>query len=1057
MNFTKSITLFATALLLSASVSAAVKKQTTPFWLDPNVNRVNVLASHADFFGYTNMAQAQKMQKDASGRFMSLEGFWKFQWVKDHNQAPADFFKEGYDDSQWTNFPVPGLFEINGFGDPIYKNVGYAWNTQFKHNPPFVEEKNNYTGSYRREFDIPATWKGQRTFLHVGSATSNLQVWVNGKWVGYSEDSKVQAEFELTKFLVPGKKNLIAFQVMRWCDGSYLEDQDFWRLTGIAREVYLYATPQSRISDIFVNADLTKNFKDGKLSVKVATQNAAGNTLRIELKNKDGKSILSQSGKVGSKGNLDMTFNIADPQKWTAETPNLYTLFISLLDSKGTVKQIVPQRIGFRHVEIHDGTLWVNGKAIFIKGVNRHEMDPDGGYVVSVKEMIHDIQIMKRMNVNAVRTCHYPDDPRWYDLCDEYGIYLCAEANLESHGMGYEDKTLARNEQYTKAHLERNIHNIEINKNHASIIIWSMGNEAGMGPNFEKVFNYIKAYDPSRPIMYERACSPDKFHNPAEPFEIKYSQIYDPMYKSYEKCEDFVKNNTTHPLIQCEYAHAMGNSDGGFKEYWDMYRKYWPRMQGGFIWDFVDQGLRGISKKTGREIFTFGGDYGRYPATDNNFNCNGLIRPDRIYNPESYEVQYIHQDLWTTPVDLQKGVVKIFSEKFFKTVDDVVLCWQLLADGKQVAAGQNDNISIEPHATKEYQLQGYDIPASAKGKELLLNIQYKLKEAEPLMDKGQTVAYQQLEVQPYTFPTSAQIAARSDGSQKVTKDEQLACLTLSAGSLSVTFNKATGWIDYIDREGQAMFEKGFSLMPDFWRAPTDNDFGAKFQQKFRAWLNPVMTLTSITDQQEGNNWKVIALYDIPSTESKLQMTYTITPAGELLVNEKLSVNADAKDKPYLPRFGMQFVMPKDFAQISYYGRGPWENYWDRKSAATLGIYNQKVKDQYFEYVRAQESGQKCDVRWLKVKGMNDRGLEIYGTEPLEISALNYLPSDIDAGIDKNKTQFHSGDLTPREFTVVHIDKHQMGLGGINSWGTWPRPEYMLPYADYEYSFAIKAL
>ena len=1044
-----------TFLLATAVCGATVKKQTTPYWLDPNVNRVNVEGCRASYFEYESKELAQKMQKEASSRFMSLDGYWKFLWVKDHNQAPADFWKEGYDDSEWKNFPVPGIFEINGYGDATYKNVGYAWATQFKSNPPFVEEKNNYTGSYRKEIEVPATWKGNKIFLHVGSATSNLQVWVNGKWVGYSEDSKAEAEFDVTKFMTPGKKNLIAMQVMRWCDGSYLEDQDFWKLSGIARQTYLYATPVSRISDIFVNADLTNDFKDGKLFVKAQLQNAAGTTLRFELKDKDGKTVMSQNGKPNGNGKTEMKADIKNPLKWTAETPNLYTFYATLTYGKDEVLEVVPIHVGFRHVEIHDGTLWVNGKAIFVKGVDRHEMDPDGGYVVGLSRMEQDIKIMKQLNINAVRTCHYIDDPRWYDLCDQYGIYLCAEANLESHGMGYGDATLAKDPQYAKAHLERNIHNIELNKNHPSIIIWSMGNEAGMGPNFEKVFNHIKAFDPSRPIMYERACfSTNKFSDDGK-FEIKYSEIFCPMYYPYDKCVQFVETNKTHPLIQCEYSHAMGNSSGGFKEYWDMYRKYWPRMQGGFIWDYVDQGLRSVSKKTGREIFTFGGDYGRYPATDNNFNCNGLLRPDRTLNPESYEVGYYYQNIWTTPVDLQKGTVKVFNENFFKTLDDVVLEWQLLADGKEVASGKVDGISVAPHETKEYTLAGYSIPAEVKDKELLLNVAYKLKAAEPLMDQGQTVAYQQMEVQAYRFPTVEQILAKTAGEEQIVKTEQLACLNLTVGKMSVTFNKQTGWLDYLDHSGMALLEPGYSIKPDFWRAPTDNDYGAKFQNKFGAWKNPEMKLTSFSNVQDGKNWKVVADYDIPATESKLRMTYTLTQAGELLVNEKLTVSPSAKDKPYLPRFGMQIVMPRNFNAFSYYGRGPWENYWDRKGGAELGVYNQKVADQYWEYVRAQESGQKCDVRWWTMKGMGDETLQVYGPEALECSALNYLPSDLDAGVDKNLVQFHSGDLTPRNFTVLHVDKHQMGLGGINSWGAWPRPEYMLPYADYEYSFVLR--
>lgn len=1061
--------LVVTILLLVSSSFA--RKQVKPFWLDPSVNRVNCEVSRSSFFAYENDILAQKMMKENSTRFMSLEGFWKFYWVKDHNNAPKDFFKLNYDDSKWTNFSVPGLFEINGYGDRIYKNVGYAWYNQFKSNPPYVEEKNNYTGSYRKEMIIPAEWKGDDVFLHVGSATSNLNVWVNGKWVGYSEDSKTESEFNLTKYLVPGKKNLIAMQVMRWCDGTYLEDQDFWRFSGIAREVYLYATPRAHVKDIRITPDLVKNYTDATLNVKVYTEKAVGNSIKMVLKDAQGKIVFNEAVKVPTNGQVDKTFNILNPLKWTAETPNLYKLYVSLFDIKDNVKEVIPQNVGFRKVEIKGGSLLVNGKAILIKGVDRHEMDPQGGYIVSVKRMIQDIQIMKKMHINAVRTCHYLDDPRWYDLCDQYGLYLTAEANLESHGMGYGEETLAQNVSFQKAHLERNAHNVMINKNHPSIIVWSLGNEAGMGVNFQKCYNYVKSYDSSRPVQYERACSPDYTCKDKAAFKIQYSDIFCPMYYSYGESEKFANTDSIHPFIQCEYAHAMGNSEGGFKEYWDMIRKYYPRMQGGYIWDFVDQGLLDANKKTGNPIFTYGGDYGRYPATDNNFNCNGLIRPDREPNPHAYEVAYFYKDIWTTPIDLQKGIMKVFNESFFRNMSNVRLYWELLANGKKICGGITDDVNVEPQNSKEFQLTGYSVPADAKDKELMLVVKYKLKNPEPLLEAGETVAYQEFTVQSYKFQTLQNVTKQDSigrvpllkkesevlAMPGVSKEEQLVSVSFMAGKLSVTFNKKTGWIDYLDNRGEAMFEKGFSLKPNFWRAPTDNDYGAKFPQKFRAWLNPEMDLKSFTWQPDGKNVIVVANYEMSTTDSKLQMTYIITAKGELVVNQKLLVNSEAKEKPYLPRFGMQLVMPETFGKISYYGRGPMENYWDRKACSLLGIYNQEVKDQYWGYVRPQESGNKTDIRWWKVLGLNDEGLEFYGFAPLECSALNYLPEDLDGGINKNDHQFHSGDLEARNFTVVNISEHQMGLGCINSWGEWPLPEYMLPYANYDFSFVIKPL
>ena len=544
--------------------------QKTPVWKDPNVNQQNREPRRAHFFAFENEEKA-KGDKAQSERFLSMEGKWKFNFVKNHEDAPQGFYALKYDDSKWVDFPVPGLFEIEGYGDKIYKNMGYAWCTTFKNDPPYIGETNNYTGSYRRTFDLPANWKGQEVYFYVGSATSNLSLWVNGKYVGYSEDSKVAAEFNITKYLKPGK-NLIAMQIMRWCDGSYLEDQDFWRFTGIAREVYLYATPKVHIKDITIGQDYVAG--NGVLNVDVKLAGKA----TVEAK------LFDAEGKLVAEG---LNATVANAKAWTAETPNLYTLFIYLKNGNKTL-EVVKKNVGFRHIEIKGGQLLVNGQPILIKGADRHELDPDGGYIVCVDRMIQDIKIMKYLNINAVRTCHYPDDPRWYDLCDEYGLYLTAESNLESHGMGYREHTLAKNPLFEKAHIERQEGNMITYKNHPSIIVWSLGNEAGYGPNFEKAYDWVKAYDKTRPCQYERAELEGK------------TDIFCPMYMGYEDSENYSKGSAANykgttvdggkdvkPLIQCEYAHAMGNSMGGFKEYWDLIRKY-PVYQGGYIWDFVD-------------------------------------------------------------------------------------------------------------------------------------------------------------------------------------------------------------------------------------------------------------------------------------------------------------------------------------------------------------------------------------------------------------------------------------------------------------------------------------
>ena len=774
------------------AVLSAEAQKDKPWWLDPEVNEVNTMAPRAAFFAYETENLAKADQKARSERYLSLEGKWKFNFSKDHDKAPRDFYSLKYDDSQWTDFPVPGILELNGYGDAIYSNNGYPWRTQFRPEPPFVEERNNYTGSYRKMVTVPADWKGERIYLHVGSATSNLMVWVNGKFVGYSEDSKVSAEFDLTKYLTPGKENLIAMQVMCWCDGSYLEDQDFWRFTGIAREVYLYARPQAHIADLFITPDLVNNYQDGTLEVKLNAVGAKGETVMFSLKDKEGKEVAAQTAKVGGNGEVKVNFDIKNPLKWTAETPNLYTLYTTLMDGK-QVAEVVPQRVGFRKVEIKNAQVLVNGQPVLFKGANRHELDPVTGYVVSMDRMLEDIRVMKELNINAVRTCHYPNDPRWYELCDIYGIYMVAEANIESHGMGYGDKTLAKEPTYEKAHLERNESNIKIYKNHPSIIFWSVGNEAGYGPNFEKAYDLVKAYDPSRPCQYEQAGQNGK------------TDIFCPMYYDYGGCDKYSQGDNPRPLIQCEYAHAMGNSMGGFKEYWDMVRKY-PKYQGGFIWDFVDQGLR-VKNKQGKTIYAYGGDFGRYPTSDHNFNCNGIINPDRKPNPHANEVRYYYQNIWSTAKDLKVGEVEVYNENFFKSLDDVELQWTLESEGKVLANGRNA-LDIPAQQKRVVKLDGYSLPADVKG-EVVLNLDFVLKKAEPMLDAGYAVAREQFVVNPYTFPTMESVLAVTSGkydTRKVEKEEKVAWVTLSAGNTSVTFNHWNGWIDYLDVDGKPMLE-----------------------------------------------------------------------------------------------------------------------------------------------------------------------------------------------------------------------------------------------------------
>lgn len=1023
--------------LAMLSMSSGALAQSESRWQNVNTNHQNREPRRANFFAFENLEKAQSFDKKKSANYLSMEGMWKFNFVKDHNKRPANFFALKYDDSQWKDFPVPGLFELNGYGDATYKNIGYAWATQFDPNPPYISELNNYTGSYRRTFELPKNWKGKDVYFHVGSATSNLTLWVNGKYVGYSEDSKVAAEFNISKYLKPGK-NLIAMQVMRWCDGSYFEDQDFWRFTGIAREVYLYARPKLHAADIRLNAALENNYQDGVLNYKVSLK--GGKTdVAITLCDKDGKQIAQATGAQG-------VIKVPKVNAWTAETPYLYKAYITLKNKQGAA-EVIPQKVGFRNVEIKNAQLLVNGQPVLVKGADRHEMDPDGGYVVSLERMIQDIKIMKQLNINAVRTSHYPCDPRWYDLCDEYGIYITAEANLESHGMGYEEKSLAKFPEYIVPHIERNEGNVKPLINHPSVIVWSLGNECGYGVNFEKAYDWVKACDKTRPAQYERGGYDSK------------TDIYCPMYIGYEESESYCKSNGTKPYIQCEYAHAMGNSEGGFKEYWDLIRKY-PKYQGGYIWDFVDQGLRDKSPVTGKEIFTYGGDYGRYPGSDYNFNCNGIIAPNRRLNPHAYEIQYVLQNVWIKDFDAENGSFNVYNENFFKNIDDLNLTATLFANGvKLTTVAIPDTKGIAPQATKLVKSEALKsaiekAEAEHATEEITINFAFASDGSQPLVDKGQVMARQQIVLNGYEFD---KVDAPANTGSKIEVEETNSYVKVSAERMSVTIGKKTGMIDYLDVDGEPMLKFRESMTPEFWRAPTDNDYGASLQKKMRVWKNPQMNLKSFDKSESKDSVVLTANFEMPEVKAELMLRYRINAAGEVAVTEKMTTDKEAKVAD-LFRYGMQLQMPASFSKLEYYGRGPEENYIDRHSSSFIGKYEANVKDEYYPYVRPQESGNHTDIRYFSIfNPTTGKGITFEGYAPMECSAIPYLVEDLDAGIEKEHAWGqHSGDLVEKGLVQLHIQQRQFGLGCIDSWGSSPMEKYRMHYQDRCFSFVIKA-
>lgn len=1023
--------------LAMLSMSSGALAQSESRWQNVNINQQNREPRRANFFAFENLEKAQSFDKKKSANYLSMEGMWKFNFVKDHNKRPANFFALKYDDSQWKDFPVPGLFELNGYGDATYKNIGYAWATQFDPNPPYISELNNYTGSYRRTFELPKDWKGKDVYFHVGSATSNLTLWVNGKYVGYSEDSKVAAEFNISKYLKPGK-NLIAMQVMRWCDGSYFEDQDFWRFTGIAREVYLYARPKLHAADIRLNAALENNYQDGVLNYKVSLK--GGKTdVAITLCDKEGKQIAQATGAQG-------VIKVPKVNAWTAETPYLYKAYITLKNKQGAA-EVIPQKVGFRNVEIKNAQLLINGQPVLVKGADRHEMDPDGGYVVSLERMIQDIKIMKQLNINAVRTSHYPCDPRWYDLCDEYGIYITAEANLESHGMGYEEKSLAKFPEYIVPHIERNEGNVKPLINHPSVIVWSLGNESGYGVNFEKAYDWVKACDKTRPAQYERGGYDSK------------TDIYCPMYIGYEESESYCKSNGTKPYIQCEYAHAMGNSEGGFKEYWDLIRKY-PKYQGGYIWDFVDQGLRDKSPVTGKEIFTYGGDYGRYPASDYNFNCNGIIAPNRRLNPHAYEIQYVLQNVWIKDFDAENGSFNVYNENFFKNIDDLSLTATLFANGvKLTTVAIPDTKGIAPQATKLVKSEALKsaiekAEAEHATEEITINFAFASDGSQPLVDKGQVMARQQIVLNGYEFD---KVDAPANTGSKIEVEETNSYVKVSAERMSITIGKKTGMIDYLDVDGEPMLKFRESMTPEFWRAPTDNDYGASLQKKMRAWKNPQMNLKSFDKSESKDSVVLTANFEMSEVKAELMLRYRINAAGEVTVTEKMTTDKEAKVAD-LFRYGMQLQMPASFSKLEYYGRGPEENYIDRHSSSFIGKYEANVRDEYYPYVRPQESGNHTDIRYFSIfNPTTGKGITFEGYAPMECSAIPYLVEDLDAGIEKEHAWGqHSGDLVEKGLVQLHIQQRQFGLGCIDSWGASPMEKYRMHYQDRCFSFVIKA-
>ena len=1025
-------------LLALFAATAASAKAPAERWLDPECFEVGRAPMRTSFIAFPTAAEAiPENDYTRSPFYRTLNGEWSFLRVDRPGAEPEGFFRSGHDDSSWGTMPVPGIWELNGCGDPVYTNKPYPWHKFFEVKPPLIPHEQNYTGLYRRTVTVPADWKGRDIFIHIGSATSNVTLWVNGREAGYSEDSKLEAEFDITRYLTPGSDNLIVMRVNRWCDGSFLEDQDFWRLSGIGRDCYLYARDKRRLADVRLTPDLVDDYRNGTLRAEIATTPGIG-SVRLTLRDAAGRTLDARTLRP-RRNAAETTFEVAAPKQWSAEAPNLYTLTAEALAADGSVTEAAAFRVGFRKVEIRGGQLLVNGKPILIKGVNRHEMEPNTGYYVTREEMVRDIREMKRLNMNAVRTCHYPDTPLWYDLCDEYGLYVVDEANVESHGYHYRDKSknLAGNPAFAAAHLDRNRRMVLRDYNHPSIIVWSTGNEAGNGPNFERCYDWIKAFDPSRPVQYEQASYHGDYN----------TDIVCPMYWSYGQCEKYLAENPQKPLIQCEYAHAMGNSMGGFREYWELIRRE-PKYQGGFIWDFVDQSLH-KKGRNGVTVYGYGGDWNPYDPSDQNFCDNGLIGPDRIPNPHMEEVRYYYQSIWTTWAGDAKNTVEVLNENFFRGLENYDLHWEVLCDGTPLRRGVVDGLKAAPQQRVRIALP-YDPATLPAAGELLLDVAYKLKTAEGILPAGHTAARAQLPIREYVFTAPAAKSA-AEGESLFVADNHKDFLIVAGNGLRLDFSRKTGFITRYEIRGLDFLADGSTLRPNFWRAPTDNDFGAGLQHKMAVWKQPEMKLKTLTHAEADGIVTVKAGYEMPGVQATLEIEYAVDNTGAVTIAQSLHATPGA-EVPDMFRFGMRFEMPEAFDRLQYYGRGPGENYADRKSSAFVGLYRQSVDEQFHPYIRPQETGTKSDLRWWHLADIGGRGLTVTSDAPFSASALHYPQESLDEG--PAKRQGHSPEVEKQKNVSVCLDKVQYGLACVNSWGALPLPEYRIPYADYTFRLKI---
>jgi beta-galactosidase len=1023
------------------------EEQENPPWEDPQVHEINRVAPHAWFIPFANVEQARSEDKWKSPMVQSLNGTWKFHLAQNPAERPYWFFKDDFDTRTWDEIKVPSNWEREGYDYPIYVNVTYP----HEKTPPIIQGHYNPVGSYKRTFQIPSNWKDKEVILHFGAASSMLNVWVNEEHVGYSEDSKTPAEFNITKYLKSGE-NSLAVEIFRWCDGSYLEDQDFWRMSGMTRDVYLLARGQQQIQNFRVISGLDETYTDGIFSLDVDVMNLgekAGSTEIEVVLNDNGNEVASFSKKVNSgKQNIPLQAQIPDVKKWSAEYPNLYELIITLKNADGIV-EVVRQEVGFRTVEIKDATLQVNGQYVYLKGANLHEHHDVTGHVVDKETMLKDIYTMKAHNLNAVRTSHYPQPELWYELCNKYGLYVIDEANIESHGMGYGDESLAKDPDWKDAHLYRTRNMFERDKNQPSIIIWSLGNEAGNGVNFYATYDYLKSVDQTRPVQYERAILE---HN---------TDIFCPMYMRIEGMEKYAQSNPERPLIQCEYAHAMGNSVGNLQDYWDVIEKY-DVLQGGFIWDWVDQGLL-TTNEDGEEFWAYGGDFGpENVPSDGNFCLNGLVNPDRGVKPHLLEVKKVYQYIGFEPSDLKNGVINIKNKYAFRNLSDFNFPWEITGDGNVVKSGTLDGIEALPGEVVPVNI---DVSLNAEpGVEYFLNLKAALKNRDGLLDAGTELAAEQFKLPVFVPAGKVNLA----NFPTISVDENDNTITVSGEGFSIEFDKTSGVMSSYKKGETEFLESG--PVPNFWRAPIDNDFGNNLHKRNRVWREAGKNrqVAAVSVNQKASNvaeveFKFNLVNEAGEKIADYNSVYTVYGSGDVVVNNHFKMTKE--DLPEIVRMGMNLIMPRRFDQMAWLGRGPHESYWDRKTSAFVGLYEGSVADQYWAYLRPQENGNKTEVRWLTITESNGNGLFFEGMPLLEVSAHHNLQEDFESMERTDGRQVegvvvenrHTTDVKPRDLTSVNVDYKQMGVGGDDSWGARTHDEYRLTEKEYKYSFRMKAI